>query len=70
MYHVKLTRLDNGLGLTLPADVLAKLGAKEGDELVLEEVGGGLRLKLSTPSAPSLERTIEKFDAAFRELAK
>jgi len=73
MHHVKLTRVGGGLGLTLPPETLAKLGLKEGDSLVLNETDAGFTLGRPTAAQEqtrkALDRTMETFDPAFRELA-
>ena len=72
MYHVKITRFGDAIALTVPAEALAKFGLKEGDDLVLRDTPEGLRLDRSTGAdhRKALERTLNKYDAAFRELAK
>ncbi len=41
---LKVRQLGNSLGVVLPKDVLARLGASEGDEILITKTETGLRL--------------------------
>ncbi len=74
MYQLKIRRIGNSLGVTLPKEALAKLDVGEGEILFLTETPDGFRV---TPydekfekAMKAFERTRKKFRNAFRELAK
>jgi putative addiction module antidote len=74
MYTVKIRRIGNSAGVTLPKEVLARLHVAEGDTLVLTEGPSGLEI---TPYDPTFadamkayERTRRKYRNALRELAR
>ena len=73
MYVLKVRRIGNSAGLTLPKEALAGLRVAEGDSLILTETLGGF---LVTPYDPvfaeamkAFDRTRRKYRNAFRELA-
>ncbi len=74
MYALKLRRIGNSLGVTLPKEALAKLKVKEGEVLFLTETPDGFRV---TPYDKTFERAMDAFEEgrtryrnALRELAK
>jgi putative addiction module antidote len=74
MYALKLRRIGNSLGVTLPKEALAKLKVKEGEVLYLTEAPDGFRV---TPYDATFEKAMKAFEHthakyrnAFRELAK
>ncbi len=74
MYALKLRRIGNSLGVTLPKEALAKLKVKEGEVLFLTETPDGFRV---TPYDKTFERAMGAFEEgrtryrnALRELAK
>lgn len=74
MMELKVRKLGNSLGVTLPAQAAQVLGVKEGDKLYLTETPEGYRL---TPYDPEFEATMKaaedfmkRYRNALRELAK
>lgn len=74
MIKLKVRRVGNSLGVTLPAPAANALRVREGDALYLTEAPGGFRL---TPYEPGFEEAMghaEEFMAryrnALRDLAK
>jgi putative addiction module antidote len=74
MYAVKIRKVGNSLGATLPREVLAMLNVKEGDMVYITQTESGVQL---TPYDPAFEATMAAFEAtrknyrnALRELAK
>lgn len=72
---LRVRRIGNSLGFTMPKAVVDLLRVKEGDDLhVVAEPGVGIRL---SPYDPSFEATVNAFEGtrtkyrnALRELAK
>lgn len=60
---LKLTRVGNSVGATLPKEALARMHVEQGDMLYLTEAPGGYRL---TPYEPGFEEQME----AAREVMK
>ncbi|HET7499207.1 MAG TPA: AbrB/MazE/SpoVT family DNA-binding domain-containing protein [Candidatus Eisenbacteria bacterium] len=74
MIKVKVRKVGNSLGLTLPSEAVQALRVREGDQLYLTEAPDGYRL---TPYDPDFEETMEaaeefmaQYRNALRELAK
>jgi putative addiction module antidote len=74
MYKLKVRKVGNSLGVTLPKEALADLDIGEGDELYATKTRDGL---IVTPFDETFEKgmaaynnTRKKFRNAFRELAK
>ena len=74
MVRLKIRRIGNSEGVTIPREVLAAMNVKEGDFVFVTEAPGGFRL---TPYDPAFERQmalardIMKADRdMLRELAK
>jgi putative addiction module antidote len=74
MRTVKIRRIGNSLGATLPREVLERLKAGEGDTVFLTETRDGFELTPYNPefgaSLKAFERTRKKYRNALRELAK
>jgi antitoxin MazE len=71
---LKLRKIGNSLGVTIPKEVLEKFKLVEGDSLSLIETREGIQL---TPYDPEFEKAMEiyregsiKYKNALRELAK
>lgn len=74
MYTLKIRRVGNSLGTTLPKEVLQKLRVGEGDSVFVTETADGVHL---TAYNPDFEKAMEayrkvstKYRNALRELAK
>ena len=74
MVQLRVRKVGNSLGVTLPAHAARILHVKEGDKLFLTEAPGGFRL---TPYDPDFEKAMElaegfmdRYKNALRELAK
>ncbi|MGH8000677.1 MAG: AbrB/MazE/SpoVT family DNA-binding domain-containing protein [Brasilonema sp.] len=74
MYTLKVRRVGNSLGTTLPKEILQKLRVSEGDSIFVTETADGVYL---TASNPNFEKAMEaykkvstKYRNALRELAK
>lgn len=71
---LKLSRIGNSVGATLPKEALARMHVEQGDTLYLTEAPGGYRL---TPYEPGFEeqmeaarRVMKRRRNVLRELAK
>ena len=74
MITLKVRKVGNSLGVTLPTQATQALRIKEGDQLCLTETPEGFRL---TPYTPDFKETIEiaenfmrRYKNALRDLAK
>ena len=74
MVQLRVRKVGNSLGVTLPAQAARTLRVREGDRLYLTEAPGGFRL---TPYDPSFEETMKiaegfmsRYRNALRELAR
>lgn len=74
MYKLKIRKVGNSAGVTLPKEALARLKVGEGDTLILTETPDGF---VVTPydetfeaGMKAFERTRKKYRNALRELAK
>ncbi len=56
---LKLRRIGNSVGVVLPKDLLAKLGAGEGDDLHVVETPDGLEIKRSDEEFEEHMRLVE-----------
>ncbi len=74
MYKLKIRRIGNSAGVTLPKEALADLKVQEGDTLILTRTPDGFRVtpydETFEAGMKAFERTRRKFRNAFRELAK
>lgn len=72
---LRVRRIGNSYGFTMPKAIVDHLRVKEGDALhAVMEPGGGLRVSPYDPAfeatVNALERTRKKYRNALRELAK
>lgn len=74
MYKLKVRKIGNSLGVTLPKEALARLKVGEGDALILTETPDGF---LVTPYDEKFEAAMEafaegrkKYRNALKELAR
>jgi len=74
MVQLKVRKVGNSLGVTLPAEAVQTLRVKDGDELFLTQAPGGFRL---TPYDPNFEETMKvaegfmgRYKNALRKLAE
>lgn len=71
---VKLRKIGNSVGVTLPKEDLARLQVREGDTLYLTTDSKGMHLQPHDPLFEEkmrlFERTNRKFRNALKELAK
>ncbi len=74
MKTVKLRKVGNSYGLTLPKELLEKYNLKEGEALYIVEGRDGFKLSPYDPEfeqwATTFDRTNRKFKNALKELAK
>lgn len=74
MKKVKLRKVGNSYGLTLPKEILEKYNLKEGEELYVVESNHGFTLTRYDPDfeewAISFDNTNKKFKNALKELSK
>ena len=74
MKTVKLRKVGNSYGLTLPKELLEKYNLKEGEALYIVEGKDGFSLSPYDPDfeqwAATFDRTNTKFKNALKELAK
>jgi putative addiction module antidote len=74
MLQLKVRKVGNSLGVTLPAQAIRELKVAEGDELYLTEAPGGFRITPYNPEFADAMKAAEAFMAryrnALRELAK
>lgn len=75
MQHLKVRKIGNSLGVVLPRDVLARLGAAEGDELILiDGPEGALQISRADDDfarqMEAAEEIMERYKNALAELAK
>lgn len=70
----KLRKVGNSLGVTIPKELLERLGACEDDTVALRHENGSLRLEVVNPEFESLVTAYregnEKYRNALRELSK
>ena len=64
MTTIKLTTFGDSVGAVFPQDVLAKLSAREGDQLFVVETEKGIEL---TPMNPELVEQVETARQVMRE---
>ncbi len=72
--NITIRKIGNSEGIIIPKDVLDRMGVKAGDELVLREEDGEIRLAVQNADlAEQLKAArmgMEKYRVALRELAK
>ena len=66
MIKLKVRRVGNSLGVTLPAQAARALRVREGDSLYLTEAPGGYRITSYDPSFEETMRVAESFMARYR----
>lgn len=74
MFVLKLRKIGNSAGVTIPREALTRMRVQEGDRLVLTESPDGFRVTPYDPdfadSLSAFERTRRKYRNALRELAE
>ncbi len=74
MKKVKLRKVGNSYGLTLPKELLEKYNVKEGEELYVVESSHGFTLTPYDPDfeewASSFDKTNKKYKNTLKELSK
>ena len=77
MFRLKIRKVGNSLGLTLPADAARQLQVREGDHIYLLRTPDGFRLTANDPAFPAIEAGIQaaegfmaRYRNALRALAK
>ncbi len=74
MYKLKIRKIGNSAGVTLPKEVLADLKVREGDTLILTKTPDGFKVtpydETFEAGMKAFERARGKFRNALRELAK
>lgn len=74
MFVLKVRRVGNSAAVTLPKEVLARLGVQEGDTLVLTEGKDGFFLtpydETFSDAMHAYQETRRRYRNALRELAK
>jgi putative addiction module antidote len=72
--NITIRKIGNSEGVIIPKDVLDRMGVKAGDELILSEEDGKIKLvPQNTDLAEQLKAArlgMEKYRVALRELAK
>lgn len=74
MYTIKIHKIGDSLGITLPQEVLQQLNVGEGDNVFVTKTADGVQI---TAGEPNFERAMkayrkvsQKYKNALRELAK
>ena len=71
---LKIRQIGNSLGVVLPKEIVARLGAKEGDEILVTETETGLHLHRKDAEFEEHMRRVEKvmtrYPNTLRALAK
>ncbi|HAA32114.1 MAG TPA: AbrB/MazE/SpoVT family DNA-binding domain-containing protein [Cyanobacteria bacterium UBA8553] len=74
MYTIKIHKIGDSLGITLPQEVLQQLDVGEGDNVFVTKTADGVQI---TAGEPKFERAMkayrkvsQKYKNALRELAK
>jgi putative addiction module antidote len=74
MKKIKLRKVGNSYGVTLPKELLEKYNVKEGEELYVVESNHGFTLTPYDPDfedwANSFDKTNKKYKNALKELSK
>ncbi|HET9328017.1 MAG TPA: AbrB/MazE/SpoVT family DNA-binding domain-containing protein [Candidatus Eisenbacteria bacterium] len=74
MVRLKVRKVGNSLGVTLPAEAARELKVREGDHLFLTEAPGGFRITPYDPdfadAMAAAESVMQRYRNALRELAK
>ena len=74
MIKLKIRKVGNSCGVTLPKEVLARLNVAEGDSLTMTEISGGYQLtgpdEVFDAAMDAYERTRKRYRNTLRALAK
>jgi len=74
MFHLKVRKVGNSLGVTLPAEAARMLHVREGDALYLTETPDGFRVTGYDPTFEATMKAAEgvmaRYRNALRKLAK
>ncbi|MFB8791120.1 MAG: AbrB/MazE/SpoVT family DNA-binding domain-containing protein [Potamolinea sp.] len=74
MYKLKIYRIGDSLGITLPEEVLQQLNVGEGDNVFLTETEEGVQITVNDPeferAMKAYKKVSQKYKNALRELAK
>ncbi len=72
--NITIRKIGNSEGIIIPKDVIERMGVKAGDEMILSEEEGKIKLvPQNTDLAEKLKAArlgMEKYRVALRELAK
>jgi putative addiction module antidote len=72
--NITIRKIGNSEGLIIPKEVLANLGLKSGDSVVLREIDGGFEITQEKADLAEQLRAarlgMQKYRVALRELAK
>ena len=66
MFRLKIRKVGNSLGLTLPAEAARLLGVREGDHVHLTQTPDGFRLTANDPAFEQGMDAAEGFMARYR----
>jgi len=66
MFHLKVRKVGNSLGVTLPADAARALHVREGDALYLTATPDGFRVTGYDPEFETTMKAAEGFMARYR----
>jgi putative addiction module antidote len=73
MYTLKIRRVGNSQGITLPKELLQKLNVREGDSVFVTETADGVQLTAYDPefekAMAAYRKVSSKYKNALRELA-
>jgi putative addiction module antidote len=73
MYTLKIRRVGNSQGITLPKELLQKLNVREGDSIFVTETAEGVQLTAYDPefekAMAAYRKVSSKYKNALRELA-
>lgn len=70
MIKLKVRKVGNSLGFTLPAEAVRRLHVREGDAVYLTEAQDGFRLTANDPSFADAMQAAEEFMADYRNALK
>ena len=74
MFRLKIRKVGNSLGVTLPAEAARQLQVREGDHIYLLPTPDGFRLSANDPAfeagMPAAEGFMARYRNALRALAK
>ncbi|MGB5966839.1 MAG: AbrB/MazE/SpoVT family DNA-binding domain-containing protein [Spirulinaceae cyanobacterium] len=74
MYILKIRKIGDDLGITLPVEVLKKLDIAEGEEVLLVETENGVQISTQernlAQAMAAYEKVSKKYEDALRELAQ